>query len=141
MYVTAKFRQQHFELCSLIAKLTELLDDRDFHEHEFEAWSKTRELLSKLTIHLLMEDESVYSHSLNSPEENLRDLAGKLQDEVGGLLKTAKEYKTTWPTHQKVQSCPEEFIKESREFLETIQKRISLENEMLFREIERRSDN
>lgn len=141
MYVTAKFRQQHIELYSLIAKVTVLLDKRDFREHEFEAWSKTRELVSKLTIHLLMEDEIVYSHFLTCPEENLRDLAGTLQSEVGGLIKSAKVYKAAWPTHNKVQSCPEEFIEESRKFLEAIQKRISLENEVLFKEIESRSDN
>ena len=95
-------------------------------------------LLGKLTVHLATEDEQVYPLLVRHTDAKVREVAARLQQEVGGLAHAVDAYKAKWPSARAIQLRPGEFARHTRLLLAALAQRTQRENAELFPLLENR---
>ncbi|MDH3998495.1 MAG: hemerythrin domain-containing protein [Desulfuromonadales bacterium] len=139
MIHTAVFRQQHEEIKVLVEQISSRLDAEQLGKDAEEVRSLVSRLVGKLNVHLAMEDNVLYERLSKSSNAELQALGISFQEKIGGLKDALKSFQTTWPTPASVSEKPESFVTDAKEFIEALLKRVQLEDEELFAEIEKAS--
>jgi len=130
---TDNFRKQHADILTTAREINALLT---IEMNDTDA-STARRLLSKMhgqvSLHLAMEDKSLYPTMMASADPRLPELARRYQDEMGALSQTFENYVRKWPTNVSIMSRPSEFITESKAVFNALSKRIHHENTVLYK--------
>lgn len=130
---TDNFRKQHADILATARDINALLTITMSSDDAATA----RRLLSKMhgqvSLHLAMEDKSLYPGMLLSPDPRLPQLARRYQDEMGSLAQTFEAYVRKWPTNTSIVADRAQFITESKAVFNALSKRIHHENTILYK--------
>lgn len=129
---TDLYRAQHRELLQVAGDLARLLDHDHLAHGGGEARRLLRHLAGKLTVHLGMEDRSLYPELLRSRDPRLRDQARRFQADLGGLRLTAQEFFHRWLGTDAIASDVRGFAAAARPFLHALNARIATEDAELY---------
>ena len=132
MAYTDKFRAQHGELLNVASSIGNLLNADLLRKDATQVRHLLSVLHGKLSVHLAMEDKSLYPRLLGHHDGTIRDTTQRYIDEMGALAGAFKAYIGKWPTPSAIQANPEAFIAETGGVFEALGKRIVMENEELY---------
>jgi hemerythrin-like domain-containing protein len=129
---TDNLRKQHADILSLAreinGKLSSTLSEADAAD--------VRPLLSKLagvvSLHLAMEDKTLYPNLAAHPDTSSRATAQRYHDEMGSIGVVFNTYISTWRTTAQMLEDPARFNIESKAIFNALSKRIHLENTELY---------
>ena len=108
---TYNMRRQHEQLLSICKEIERLILVKDASAL---ALSLSR-LTGQLTVHLGMEDKVIYPALVGHADEEVRDMAKRYQDEMGGLAKVYLDYAGKW-THKTIEAQFSEFSRQPKRF-------------------------
>ena len=132
MAYTQKFRTQHGELLNVAKSIAQLLDADALRRDATEVRHLLSVLHGKLSVHLAMEDKSLYPRLLRHHDGDIRALTQLYMDEMGSIAGAFKDYVGRWPTPSAIQANPEGFIEETGGVFDAIGKRVQQENSELY---------
>jgi hypothetical protein len=85
MAYTNKFRAQHGELLNVVKSIVQLLDANGLRNDAKEVRHLLSVLHGKLSVHLAMEDKSLYPRLLRHHDSDIRATTQRYIDEMGSL--------------------------------------------------------
>jgi glycine/D-amino acid oxidase-like deaminating enzyme len=132
MAYTDNFRKQHGELLNVAKSMAKLLDAERLKQDATEVRRLLSVLHGKLSVHLVMEDKSLYPRLLNHHDAEIRATTQRFIDEMGTLAGVFKGYVGKWPTPSAIQADPAAFVAETTAVFEALGGRIRRENEELY---------
>ena len=133
MNVTKSFRDQHDDLLKTASEIAARLNIDQLSNDASEVRNLLSELLGKLNVHLSMEDKALYPKLLNHPDEEIKSMARRFIDEMGGIGDAVKAYKTKWPHALAIQKNPGDFIEQTKGIFNALTNRIEKENNELYK--------
>ena len=89
-------------------------------------------LAVQVKFHLGLEDQWLYPELLRSKDERLKGLATQYMSEMGNIKQAFEQYVGRWSAVQTIQAKPVDFIRETRDLIGVLNKRIRLENTELY---------
>jgi hemerythrin-like domain-containing protein len=129
---TDNLRKQHAEIMTLARQINALLSDN----LDAAGAAEIRPLLSKLvgliTLHLAMEDKTLYPSLATHPDATARTLGKRYQEEMGSIGAVFGEYVNQWRTTAEMCADPARFTAESKAIFNALSKRIHHENTELY---------
>lgn len=129
---TATFRQHHSDVQSLVARLEKLLDAEGIAANPEPAATVAREIFGKFTVHLAIEDATLYPKMLSHADPQVKSTAGRFMHEMGDLKAEFDAYGRRWPGPQAIGRNPQGFVTETRDVLRALQWRIRREDVELY---------
>ena len=133
MSPTDSYRKQHDELLAVAGEFKSHLRANNLEQDSAPARTLLSQLLGKLTIHLAMEDRSLYPRLSEHDDARVRDTANRFQSEMGHISKTLEAYNKKWATPAAIQANADAFIAETDGVLKALADRISRENDDLYK--------
>ncbi len=132
MAATEQFRKDHQELVTMVTELVKTVESGI--EQNAEGISKMLSSFSgKLKIHLATEDNALYPQMLNSSDAELKDLAQKFKDEMGGLKSAYEEFTSKYATKSKIEADAAGFKQAFEGIVKALSDRINREENELYR--------
>ncbi|HEV7122042.1 MAG TPA: hemerythrin domain-containing protein [Rhodanobacter sp.] len=128
---TARFREQHVEILRLAAEL-QRIPEPQLRENAGPARKALSNLLGKLTLHLAVEDRSVYPQLQSSPNAAVANMAKRFEQEMGGIAAKVQAWGNSWPTPGAIQADPRRFITETADIITILKQRMQRENLELY---------
>lgn len=129
---TDNLRKQHADIMTLARQINGLLSD----DLDVTAAAEIRPLLSKfvgmITLHLAMEDKTLYPSLATHPDAAARTLGKRYQDEMGSIGAVFSQYVDQWRTTAQMCAEPARFNAESKAIFNALSKRIHHENTELY---------
>lgn len=132
MSLTENLKRQHKELVQVVTGLVSLLQADKLIKDATTARGLLAILAGKLTVHLQMEDKSLYPHLLSHKNDRLISLTTKYINEMGGIKESFEAFLKRWPTSARIQENPEGFIRETKGVIDILSNRISKEDKELY---------
>lgn len=132
MLETDTYRRQHDDLLELMEQISGILSKTRFRQELSRLHSLLNQLNGKFSVHLAMEDESLYPSLHEHPDEMVRTVAGHFMDEMGGMSDKFKRYMNTWKMSHSIINDPKEFIRQTERLMDMIKNRIERENSELY---------
>lgn len=125
-------RKQHVEILSSAREINELLSD---NLSAIDA-AAIRPILSKLaglvSLHLAMEDRSVYPTLAAHPDAGVRAIGKRYSDEMAGIAAVFGDYMKNWQTTAQMRADPAGFAAASKGVFNALSKRIHFEHKELY---------
>ncbi len=137
MSQTKTFREQHDELLKIATEIASHLDVDALAKDASKVRSLLSRLLGVLSIHLSMEDKSLYPRLLAHDDVAIKSMAQRFMDEMGGIGKVLEEYKTKWMTVAKIQDNSAAFVTETKGIIDALALRIEKENNELYEALDK----
>lgn len=131
MAATDMFRKQHAELVDIVRSIEPLLDPAKLAAVADEARSLLSKLLGKLSLHLAMEDQSLYPRLEKHADAKVRDTAKKFAAEMNGVKPAVDAFANKWTT-QELRANPAGFCEEAKKLFAVLAERIRRENTQLY---------
>ena len=131
MSSTVRFREQHAEILRLAADL-QAVPERQLRENAGPARKILSNLLGKLTLHLAVEDRSVYPQLQSSPNAAVASMAKRFEKEMGGIAANVQTWAKCWPTSATIEAEPRRFITDTAGIVTVLKKRMQRENLELY---------
>jgi hypothetical protein len=129
---TGNLRRQHRELLRLSKDIAESLKPDAIAQHAAKLRGLIAALSGVLNVHLAMEDGVMYPRLQAHDDPEIRGLAARYVDEMGGLKKTFAEYSRRWNTPEAMRAAPGDFIRESHAVFDALTHRIMREEAELY---------
>lgn len=129
---TQGFRNQHSEMLKVTSEISARLNADRLSKDATEIRTLLSQLLGKLSVHLAMEDKSLYPKLLQHPETRIRSLAQRFNSEMGSIGKAVAEYQAKWPNPVSIQRDARTFIDHTQNILQSLAKRIAKEDAELY---------
>lgn len=136
MSKTESFRSQHIDLLNIAGEISEHLNVDELSKDAGPTRHLLSNLLGKLSVHLSMEDKILYPQLTNHSDSNVKTMAKKFIDEMGGIGEAVKNYKSKWTTPKTIQNDPATFISETKGILAALGQRIDKENNELYKMVD-----
>ncbi|MCP4459674.1 MAG: hemerythrin domain-containing protein [Cytophagales bacterium] len=133
MSFTKKYREHHDDLLNIVNEILPYLDINTISNSAQEVRKLLSKFLGKLSIHLAMEDKSLYPNLLSHADEQVRSTAKKYIDEMGDIGIAVNSYKDQWSNPSKIQNDPATFIEQTNGIFNALAKRIERENNELYK--------
>jgi len=130
---TDGFRKQHDEMLEVVKEISSHLDINNIEENIVKVRSLFITLVGKLSVHLIMEDKSLYPQLLNHDNEEIKTVAQKFINEMGNISNVLDEYKKEWIQSGNILDRPQDFIDATHELFSALGNRIERENNELYR--------
>lgn len=124
---TTLFRTQHAEFHALIAELEGALTTGKTPESIRPLFQS---LFAKLTVHLAIEDSTMYPWMLSHADPRVRTTAQRYKDEMGGLKDTLEVWRSHWLGA--AASDPAAFRAEAQRTVAALKQRITREDGELY---------
>ncbi|HGY55230.1 MAG TPA: hemerythrin domain-containing protein [Caldithrix abyssi] len=137
MAITDQYRRQHSDLLNIAHQIAAELNPARLSNDATTVRSLLSTLAGKLSIHLAMEDKSLYPKLMQNSNPDVKATAKKFIDEMGGIAKAFDNYKNKWPHAMAIQKNPNDFISETKTLFNVLSKRIEKENKELYPLLER----
>jgi len=133
MSKTKMFRDQHDDLLKAAAKLKAELNADKIGKDPAPAKSALAQLLGKLSVHLAMEDKSLYPALVKHPDQRVKSTADRFIGEMGAVAKVLADYQKTWAGEAALKQNPRGFVQQTGNILDALGKRIDKENGELYK--------
>ena len=127
MRPTETYRKHHHELRAIAARIESVLDAAAIAKDPNAAALAVRELFGKFTIHLALEDNSLYPRCLRHDDPRLRQVADRFQREMGDLGQRFDAYKRSWPGPLAIARDPARFVTDTVAVLALLRARVGRE--------------
>lgn len=128
---TTRFREQHVEILQLASELRKI-GPEELAKDAVAARSLLSKLVGKLSLHLAVEDRSLYPELQKSPDVNVANMARRFENEMGGLADSVMAWGKRWPTPATIQAQPARFIAETTAVVDALKNRILREHQELY---------
>lgn len=132
MRKTETYRQHHQELRAIAARIEALLDADAIAADPSGIAAVVRELFGKFSVHLAIEDNSLYPRAKALADARLREVASRFETEMGGLSRRFDGYRQSWPGPLAIARDPALFASETRTVLEALKERVGREESQLY---------
>lgn len=132
MIFTGSFRRQHGEILEITERLSNLLDPYTLGKDTGGVRSMLSRLAAKLSVHLTLEDKSLYPALISHPDIEVKSAANRFISEMGNLQRAFEEYARRWGAHGAIEEAPVRFINETGEMLSALKDRIEKEDRELY---------
>lgn len=129
---TDSFKTQHREMQEIVTQITARLNPSILPDHADEVRKLLSTLSGKLSVHLAMEDKSLYPTMLNSGNEEAKQTAENFMTEMGSLAATFKEYVQKWPSAATIKENTAEFCTQTKAIFAALSARIDREEHSLY---------
>ncbi|HTH18348.1 MAG TPA: hemerythrin domain-containing protein, partial [Magnetospirillum sp.] len=96
MRKTETYRQHHEELRAIVARIEAFLDPAAVAADTNPVAAVVRELFGKFSVHLAIEDNSLYPRTQALGDTRLREVAQRFQAEMGNLSQRFDAYRKSW---------------------------------------------
>ena len=126
------FRKQHKEMVEIVQLISSKLTPAAVEAEADLIRSSLLSLSGKLTVHLAMEDKSLYPHMLASADVEIKKSADAFIREMGGLSAAFKAYITAWPNATAIKANPALFCTQSKGGFDALGQRIGREEKTLY---------
>jgi hypothetical protein len=127
MSKTDTYRKHHDDLRAIVARLETHLDAAAIADNPANVATVVRELFGKFSVHLAIEDNTLYPSCLSHPDMRVRDTARRFQAEMGDLGQGFDSYKKAWPGPLAIARDPVGFVAASRDMLTRLKARVARE--------------
>lgn len=127
MRPTDTYRKHHQELRAIADRIEAVLDAAAIARDPTAAALAVRELFGKFSIHLALEDNSLYPRCLRHDDESLRRVAQRFQTEMGDLGQRFDTYKRSWPGPLAITRDPVRFVADTVTMLQQLKARVGRE--------------
>lgn len=127
MRPTDAYRKHHQELRDIAARIEQVLDVAAITRDPSVAAQAVRELFGKFSIHLALEDNSLYPRCLRDDDPRLRQVAQRFQSEMGDLGPRFESYKKSWPGPLAIARDPAAFVADTVAILNLLRARVARE--------------
>jgi iron-sulfur cluster repair protein YtfE (RIC family) len=131
MTATDTYRKQHAELIEIVRSIEPMLDPAKVATATAEARNLISKLLGKLSIHLAMEDQSLYPRLVQHADLSVREIAKKFATEMAGVKPSVESFGKKW-TENELRANPAAFCNEARKLFALLGDRIQRENTQLY---------
>jgi hemerythrin-like domain-containing protein len=129
---TEHFRHHHTEVRALQTRIEKLLVAEAIKTDAGPVATIVRELFGKFSVHLAIEDSTLYPRMINHGDPGLRKAAQLFQREMGNLKTRFDAYRSKWPGPTAISRDHQSFIDETREILSALARRIAREDNELY---------
>ena len=131
MYSLDELKTQNQEISDLCAVLSVLVEQQDLHNNPYvcELMSRFKE---KVWIHLVFEDNTIYSALAHHDNTTVSDVAKDFHDSARQIKKRFSSYVRRWCNPAVGEDEHEQLLQESREIFQMIKDRVQYENEKMF---------
>jgi len=126
------FKTQHDELLRLVSKISGHLETREYTMDARALRADLGQLARKITVHLAMEDNGLYSRMMASGDAEAVAMAKRFQEEMGNLGSAFTAFNRNWLPSGEIEGDPERFFGEITSLLRALQDRIERENTELY---------
>jgi hemerythrin-like domain-containing protein len=127
MKATARYRRHHTELIDLFHQVIDVPEA----EIERSAGAISRvlsRLYGLLSVHLALEDRSLYPRMRNCSDASLRRMAQQYEVEMGNLKERFELFYHQWLQVSTIQAEPRAFSREAKQVIGSLLQRIEKEN-------------
>jgi hypothetical protein len=131
MAASDSYRKQHAELVDIVRSIEPLLDPAKLAGAAAEARNLISKLLGKLSIHLAMEDQSLYPRLVQHADKSVRETAKRFATEMGGVKPSVEAFGSRW-TEAELRANPTAFCDEATKLFVVLADRIKRENTQLY---------
>lgn len=128
----ANFYGHHTDVLALAGAIERQLDPARVAADPAKVSAEVVRLFGKFSIHLAIEDKALYPRLAQDANPDLRRMAQRFQEEMGGLTQGFEAYRKAWPGPLAIAKDPARFIAETRDILDRLKKRIGRENAELY---------
>ena len=132
MRPTEAYRKHHQELRAIASRIEAVLDATAIAADPTAATVAVRELFGKFSIHLALEDNSLYPRCLRHDDARLRRLAERFQIEMGDLGGRFDAYKRPWPGPLAIARNPAQFVADTIAVLALLKARVGREEDEFY---------
>lgn len=132
MRKTDAYRKHHEEIRVLAARIESMLNEPAIRADPGPVAAVVRELFGKFSVHLALEDNSLYPRYTVHPTLAVADAARRFQIEMGGLGERFDLYKRAWPGPLAIAKDVATFVRDSRAILELLAARVAREETQLY---------
>lgn len=129
---TDNLRNQHKAILTDLSKIETLLTPQILATQAREARSLLSSFAGKITLHLAMEDASLYSVMIDSNDSNAKTTAQAFKSEMGSLGQAFNAYLAKWPSYSSIENNPKDFIQETAGIATALKQRIAKEESKLY---------
>ncbi len=126
------YRQQHHAMIGLVTDVLGQLNGPAVQANARLIHSLLRRLAGKLSAHLTTEDQSLYPALLQHSDEAVRTMARRFIDEMGSLHGDFQRFLDRWPEPEALRNDSSGFIRDAREHLDSLAKRVVKEETQLY---------
>jgi hemerythrin-like domain-containing protein len=131
MAATDKFRQQHAEIIEIVRRMEPMLNPATLAAGAAEARAVLSTLLGKLSIHLAMEDDSLYPRIEKHADAAVRDAAKKFATEISAVKPAVHSFGRKW-TEIEIRANAAAFCAEAKKLFTLLGDRIQRENTQFY---------
>ncbi len=132
MRKTDNYRKHHDDLRAIVGRLEPMLDVARITVHPAAVSGVVRDLFGKFSVHLAIEDSTLYPKYAVHDDARLRHVALTFQTEMGNLSKRFDAYKHAWAGPLAIGRDPTGFVAATREMLALLKARVKREEDSLY---------
>jgi iron-sulfur cluster repair protein YtfE (RIC family) len=132
MSATEQFRTQHKEILLLAGEIGSLCQPRVAPGNETAIKAKLNALSGVLSVHLAMEDKTLYPAMISSQNSAAKNTASAFKDQMGGIAGAFKSFIGKYPTGKSILDHDAAFSADFKAIRTALQTRISKEESALY---------
>lgn len=136
MAATDSFRKQHVEILDIVKQIEATLTADKLSANPAAVRPLLSNLLGKLSMHLAMEDNSLYPRLKDHANADVRNVAAKFITEMSGIKPVVEKYGQKW-TDEAIRKDSQGFCTETRSLFGALGQRIQRENNELYAMVDR----
>jgi hemerythrin-like domain-containing protein len=125
------FRKQHADIVEMVKQIEPHLDAEKLAVSATEARHLLAILFGKLSVHLAMEDNSLYPSLEKHQVPRVRDTARKFREEMSGVKPAVEAFSRKWQVFD-IRANPTGFCTETKHLFAVLADRIKRENTELY---------
>jgi len=132
MHLTKEFREQHKEIKLLCKHLIECSVEQHIALNASYVHKIQKDLERLLSLHLRLEDNSLYPVLRENKSQLIRETSLRLQKEFSPCADWHNTYQEKYSTQERIQSSPRAYVQDTQRIVQQIQKRIDTEEDELY---------
>ena len=132
MRKTDSYRKHHDDIRQIVGRLEPMLDVAAITADANGVAGVVRDLFGKFSVHLAIEDSTLYPKYAIHDDARLRQVALSFQVEMGNLSKRFDAYKHDWAGPLAIGRDPAGFVTATREMLRLLKARVTREEDGLY---------
>lgn len=126
------YLRQHGEIREDIDFISNNLKNVNSEEGKKDLAKRISQLAGKLRIHLTSEDKYLYPNLKISEDQNIKKMAEKFENEMGGIAEKFQDYKSKYNVPSKISESIEEFKKDTIFIIKALGNRMEKEEKELY---------
>lgn len=131
MAITESLRKQHAEMVEAVRQIDAGLDPQRLAASAGEIRNRLSALLGKLTMHLAVEDNSLYPSLAKHANPKLREIGSKFASEMSAVKPSVEAFSKKW-TESAITKDAAGFCAEAKKLFGVLGERIKRENTELY---------